>query len=448
MEILRQAVEANPNPIYIKDLQGKFILTNEAYAGLHDISVATLLEKGLIDTDYSYDRDLEILQTGGTVNLEEFYKLKTGTEIWLNTAKKVFTAPDGNLYLLSVSSDITILKKALQLAEDANKADKAEQVNFNNKISTSLDAILGVAKLVQKSIANQEGNGDYIKTIISITEGLLTTLPAPGQSNSVPQDEQPKILHQLEKFSVLLVEDDPSNQLLALSHLESWKIKVDVASNGEEALLKTEEKVYDLILMDIQMPGIDGIEATKQIRNSPNLNRNSPIIAFTANLLDLEADEYKKYGFTDYLFKPYQVSGLYQVVSKNVGRYISQPTFKQDDGIGKQPPLVDFSGLGNLAEDALFIQKMQKLFIDMVPKQLEQLSESVRQKEWEEVANMAHRLKSTYGNIKITGAADAMKKIEEIAREKKNFDQISKLLRLANETTDKVVAHFQQADPI
>ena len=60
---------------------------------------------------------------------------------------------------------------------------------------------------------------------------------------------------------------------------------------------------------------------------------------------------------------------------------------------------------------------------------------------------MAHRLKSTYGNIKINGAADAMKKIEAIAREKKNFDHINGLLRLANETTDKVVAYFQQTNP-
>ena len=377
MEIIRQAVEANPNPIYVKDQLGKFILTNNAYASLHDVTVETLLEKGSIDSDYSYDRDLDILQSGEAADFEEYYKLKTGTEMWLNTAKKVFTTTDGNQYLLSVSSDITILKRALQLAEDANKKEKAEQANINNKIAASLDAILGVARLVQKGITIQEGNGDYIKTIISIAEGLLTTLPPATQPNPAPKDDQPKVLNQLENFSVLLVEDDPSNQLLALSHLESWKLKVDLAMNGEEALVKTAEKVYDLILMDIQMPGIDGIEVTKRIRNSDNLNRNSPIIAFTANVLELEADEYKKYGFTDYLFKPYHVSGLYQVVSRNAGRKISPVSLAPKTNTPKDSPLVDFSGLGNLAEDALFIQKMQKLFIDMVPKQLEQLSESV-----------------------------------------------------------------------
>ena len=448
MEIIRQAIDANPNPTYVKDQQGKFILTNEAYASLHGMSVATLLETGEIDSDYSYQRDLDIINSGETNSFEEFYKLKSGKEIWFNTAKKVFTTSDGSQYILSVSSDITILKKALQLAEDGIKADKAEQANLNNKISTSLDAILGVAKLVQKGLPNHDNTGEYINTIISITEGLLTTLPPSIKNNLPPKEEQPKVLNQLENVSVLLVEDDSSNQLLALSHLESWKIKVDVAINGEEALLKTAEKVYDLILMDIQMPGIDGIEATKQILNSTNLNQNSPIIAFTANVLDLETEEYKQYGFTDYLFKPFQVSGLYQVVSKNIGRKTSYTTkLNSTTDTSDAAPLVDFSGLGNLAEDALFIQKMQNLFIDLVPKQLEQLSESVRLNEWDDVANLAHRLKSTYGNIKINGAADAMKKIEEIAREKKNFDQLSNLLRLANETTKKVVTHFQQMNP-
>jgi len=447
MEIIRQAIDANPNPIYVKDQLGKFILTNEAYASLHGISVTTLLETGEIDSDYSYQRDLDILNSGETNSFEEFYKLKSGKEIWFNTTKKIFTTSDGSQYILSVSSDITILKKALQLAEDAIKGDKAEQANLNNKISTSLDAILGVAKLVQKGLPSQDNTGEYIKTIISITEGLLTTLPPSVINNLLQKEEQPKVLNQLENVSVLLVEDDSSNQLLALSHLESWKIKVDVAIDGEEALLKTAEKVYDLILMDIQMPGIDGIEATKQIRNSSNLNRNSPIIAFTANVLDLETEEYKEYGFTDYLFKPFQVSGLYQVVSNNIGRKTNYTNLTPTTDTSNAAPLVDFSGLGNLAEDALFIQKMQKLFIDMVPKQLEQLSESVSQKDWDDVANLAHRLKSTYGNIKINGAADAMKKIEEIAREKKNFDQVSNLLRLANETTKKVVTHFQQMNP-
>jgi len=447
MEIIRQTVEANPNPIYVKDRQGKFILANDAYANLHDISVATLLEKETIETDYSFDRDLDIIQSGEPATFEEFYKLKTGTELWLNTNKKVFTTSDGSLYLMSISSDITILKRALQLAEDASKAGKAEQATFNNKISASIDAILGIAKLVQKNIPSQEGNSDYIKTIISISEGLLATLPPPTPNNNIPKDEQPKVLNQLEKFTVLLVEDEPTNQLLAKSHLEAWKMKVDQAVNGKEALAKTAEKAYDLILMDIQMPGIDGIEATKQIRNSTNLNRNSPIIAFTANVLNLEADEYKNIGFTDYLFKPYHVSGLYQVVSRNAGRKLSQAAVVTKTNAPTQAPLVDFSGLGNLAEDALFIQKMQKLFVDMVPKQLEQISESVQQQDWDNVANLAHRLKSTYGNIKINGAADAMKKIEVIAREKKNFDQINNLLRQANETTDKVVAYFQQTNP-
>lgn len=445
MEITRQAIEANPNPIYVKDQNGKFILANSAFAKLHNISVETLLEKGSLDSDYSYDRDLEIINSGEEMIFEEFYKLKTGTDNWFNTTKKVFvTAADGR-NLLSVSADITILKTALQLAEEQNKNEKVEQAKLYTEIATSIDAILGIAKLIQKGISNQDTNNEYIKTIISIAEGLTATLPSTNsQTNVLPKEEQPRALNQLEGLHILLVEDDPSNQLLAVAHLEAWKIKVDLAVNGEEALEKTKESAYDLILMDIQMPGMDGIEATNQIRNNENLNSSSPIIAFTANLLSLEAEEYKKYGFTDSLFKPYPVASLYQVVSQNVGKPFSKTFSDLSYQNTSTPQLYDFSGLGNLSEDDLFIQKMKKLFIDMVPKQLEQIATSVKQNEWDEVAHLAHRLKSTYGNIKVNDAAEAMKKIEEMARSKSNLDQINNLLQIANETTDKVISHFMQ----
>ena len=444
MEITRQAIEANPNPIYVKDQNGKFILANSAFAQLHGISVENLLKKGALDSDYSQDRDLTIIQSGEETLFEEFYKLKTGSEVWFNTTKKVFQTADDSRYLLSVSADITILKTALQLAEEDNKQEKIEQGKLYTEISTSIDAILGIAKLIQKGISNQEANSEYIKTIVSIAEALMATLPSGFlKTNELPKENEPRVLNQLEGLSILLVEDDPANQLLAVAHLESWKIKVDLAVNGEEALVKTKENAYDLILMDIQMPGIDGIEATTIIRNEDNLNSGTPIIAFTANLLSLEAQDYQKYGFSDTLFKPYHVSSLYQVVSKNIGKPYSQ-TFSDLSKESDKPLLYDFSGLGNLSEDDLFIQKMKKLFIDMVPKQLEQIATSVRLNEWEEVAHLAHRLKSTYGNIKVIDAAEAMKKIEEMARSKKNLDQVITLLHLANETTDKVISHFMQ----
>ena len=445
MEITRQAIEANPNPIYVKDQYGKFKLANSAFAKLHNTSVETLLEKGALDSDYSYDRDLEIINSGEEMIFEEFYKLKTGTEHWFNTTKKVFVNADDGRYLLSVSADITILKTALQLAEEHNKSEKVEQAKLYTEISTSIDAILGIAKLIQKGISNLETNNEYIKTIISIAEGLTATLPATNpKTNALPKEEQPRVLGQLEGLHILLVEDDPANQLLAVAHLEAWKVKVDLAVNGEEALEKTKENTYDLVLMDIQMPGIDGIEVTNQIRNTENLNSSTPIIAFTANLLSLEAEDYKKYGFNDSLFKPYHVASLYQVVSQNIGKPFSKTFSDLSQQETSTPLLYDFSGLGNLSEDDLFIQKMKKLFIDMVPKQLEQIATSVKLNEWEEVAHLAHRLKSTYGNIKVNDAAEAMKKIEEMARDKKNLDQVNSLLNMANETTDKVISHFMQ----
>jgi PAS domain S-box-containing protein len=117
---------------------------------------------------------------------------------------------------------------------------------------------------------------------------------------------------------VLLVEDNAFNQLIAVKFLEKWEAKVDVADNGLIALKKIEANSYDLILMDIQMPEMNGIECTHAIRKSNNEKiKNLPIIAFTA-AADTETDKMIAEGMNDSISKPFNPDELFKKILNNL----------------------------------------------------------------------------------------------------------------------------------
>lgn len=116
------------------------------------------------------------------------------------------------------------------------------------------------------------------------------------------------------EFRVLLVEDNKINQKLIVNFLEKLDLKVDLAPNGREALKMCNKARFNLIFMDCNMPIIDGYQATTEIRHSTNLNRGTPIIALTANILEKDLDRCKASGMDDVLTKPVSFDAIKAVV--------------------------------------------------------------------------------------------------------------------------------------
>lgn len=116
----------------------------------------------------------------------------------------------------------------------------------------------------------------------------------------------------LQSMRILLVEDNEINQYLATVLLESWNARVDPCLNGAEALEKLKTESYDLVLMDLQMPILDGFDATTRIRQE--LQLHVPIVALTANALSGERDRCLDLGMNGYVSKPFQPERLYQEI--------------------------------------------------------------------------------------------------------------------------------------
>ncbi|MBU0993611.1 MAG: response regulator [Proteobacteria bacterium] len=118
-------------------------------------------------------------------------------------------------------------------------------------------------------------------------------------------------------LSILLVEDNMINQMVAIEILSTSEISVDTANNGLEAVRMVQEKKYDAVLMDLQMPEMDGLEATETIRKKLNMN-DLPIIAMTANVMQEDRDKCAEAGMNDYVPKPIDSQELFTVLEKNI----------------------------------------------------------------------------------------------------------------------------------
>jgi CheY-like chemotaxis protein len=110
----------------------------------------------------------------------------------------------------------------------------------------------------------------------------------------------------------LLVEDNKVNQFLANALLTSWNAKVDISEDGQDAIEKMKDASYSLVLMDLQMPIMDGFEATEHIRTV--LQSKVPIIGLSANALNGERERSLEKGMDDYVSKPFQPELLYEKI--------------------------------------------------------------------------------------------------------------------------------------
>lgn len=142
------------------------------------------------------------------------------------------------------------------------------------------------------------------------------------KQNFLDYEEKPENKEQFEKhdmdLKILLVEDNKNNQKLAQSMLRRIGFDADTASNGVDALKALETKRYDMVLMDVQMPEMDGLEATRRIRNasSGTIDRNIPIIAMTAYALKTDRLRFIEAGMDDYMSKPISLGTLREMIEK------------------------------------------------------------------------------------------------------------------------------------
>lgn len=256
----------------------------------------------------------------------------------------------------------------------------------------------------------------------------------------------------LEHKRILVVEDVELNQHLARHIMESWGCVVEIAENGSLAVEKVKNGDFDLVLMDIQMPVMDGMEATRQIRKITDTKKASvPIVALTANAMKAECDTYLELGMNDCMAKPFEEPMLFKTVSKNIMK--GQMMGISNAGAAPAPTattgkLYDLSMVEAISGgDKSFIQRMLQLFLDTVPATLSDLKTSCDAGDWASLSKHAHKLKSTIDSMSIVSLKQDIRTIETSAKSNGDPSALrsltAKVLAVMNDVMKQVKAELQ-----
>jgi len=267
----------------------------------------------------------------------------------------------------------------------------------------------------------------------------------------------------LKGAAVLLVEDNDFNQQIATELLTDAGFVVQVATNGRESLSMIVERSYDVVLMDMQMPVMDGITATTQIRKIDAL-KDIPIIAMTANVMQADVDKCIEAGMNDHLAKPIDPNELFgrlvkwvkprQAVALQEGDSIAsnQPaarraTKESPDDLPVIPGLDTALGLRGVMGKKTFYLDMLRMYVENQGEAPARIRQSLTAGDYETAQRLAHTAKGVSGNIGATGVQELAARVEKAIKELDTSETIEQLIASLAAAHGRLITALQRALP-
>jgi len=265
-----------------------------------------------------------------------------------------------------------------------------------------------------------------------------------------------------EGLEILLVEDNELNAILAEKVLADWNWKVDVADDGFKALEKIQQKDFDLVLMDIQLPGMDGYETTRRIRAEMQAPvKNIPIIAMTAHALPGEEEKCLEAGMNGYISKPFEPENLYTKILSTLRNYArpgkkngeakqkSSPEIKKEtiliDGdkmAGKHSDLTYLKGLAKGNNE--FILQMLNIFIEQTPISIVNMEKALKDKDWKTLRMVVHKMKPSVMFVGLKEISGDVPLLEDYTAEERDLDKIPALVHKIKLVCSEAVAELKE----
>jgi two-component system, sensor histidine kinase len=283
------------------------------------------------------------------------------------------------------------------------------------------------------------------KNLIDLHSGTITVNSAPDKGATfeliLPYEIAPtptaiadkpiNLTTHISGKKILIAEDGPLNSFIAEEYLHAYGAITKVVDNGLAAVDSIEKEDYDVVLMDIAMPEMDGIQATKKIRSLSNSNKaNVPIIALTANVHENDIGSYLAAGMQAFIPKPFTeevlINTILQACEKNKALLYDASILKR---AGRGKPI--------------FIEKMVSLFLNTAPADIALLQKAVVEKNWSLVHQTAHRMKSSFDGMGILSLKSTIRQIETIAKNNPDETHLYALLETITSTSEKVMTALQ-----
>jgi PAS domain S-box-containing protein len=262
-----------------------------------------------------------------------------------------------------------------------------------------------------------------------------------GNPENISNLKQQEKMVELNGLSILLVEDNEMNRMVVQNTLQYYECTVTEAENGMEAITILKNQNFDIILMDLQMPEMDGYETTKIIRNDFKLT--TPIIALTANAFKAEIEKCKNAGMNDYVTKPFDETILLNTIAKyTVHKEIAN--LKENKPLGTEK-LYNLNSLNNLSRgNSQFVLKMIQLFIKQTRDEIENISKALLVDDFPEVSRLIHKIKPSIESLGITSILEEIILLEKVAKETNDKEQITTLFSIIKPTLQQVISLLQE----
>jgi signal transduction histidine kinase/DNA-binding response OmpR family regulator/uncharacterized protein YdeI (BOF family) len=232
---------------------------------------------------------------------------------------------------------------------------------------------------------------------------------------------------------ILLAEDNEVNQQLAIRMLEKRGHRVRLASTGKQAIEAYREEAFDLVLMDVQMPEMNGLEATRAIRSLEG-ETHTPIIAMTARAMKGDREECLRAGMDEYISKPMRAESLFNLISQLIPVFVEDASPSSDNGSPRRAAVFDFAELLECIEgDLEFAQSIVKGALNSFPAHLASLREAIDSNDPALLGDVAHKLKGSLASIRAEAASGAARALEETGRTGSIAEATRYLTRLEEE---------------
>jgi PAS domain S-box-containing protein len=381
---------------------------------------------------FKVDRKIPEVLSGDAARLTQIITNLTGNAIKFTskgtiTVQAVLKKKDKKKALVC----FIVKDTGIGISQDKQK-EIFERFNQGSNDTTRKYGGTGLGLSIVKKLAELQGGDVSVKSAAGKGSEFSVTIPYlisdagdAGDKNSL------RTVQKLKKKNVLilLVEDNRLNQRLADKILKGFGFRTEIAANGLIAVEKLRKKKYDLVLMDMQMPEMNGYEATKVIRGK--LKNSIPIIAMTAHALSSEREKCLQLGMNGYISKPFKKEDLYDTIAEILGKEAEQePGTKKKPAKKKKPKAMkelDIAFLENLADgDKNFIREVMEIFVEDVPDDLESIERAIAKKDFDTVRQFAHKLKSSLSLTGLEKVRPGLEELEALALKKKDLAVIPK----------------------
>ena len=319
-------------------------------------------------------------------------KFTQGGNVRINVSNKGVTDDVVQLGIMVSDTGIGIPgDKLTAIFERFQQADEAVTRNYGGS-GLGLAIVKDLVMLMQGHIEVESDEGKGTSFHLELPFKVLSEIPKGQTGVSVPGKFATGSFHHAH---LLLVEDNEVNQSLLKQLFKQWQLRFDLAQNGEEAITLLRSRKYDLILMDIQMPVMDGYTATTEIRQV--LNLDTPIIAMTAHALSGEREKCLGLGMNGYISKPVHEEDLFQLIQEFIP--LSKPFTEKPVATRKGAGVYQYINLDYMKEISAgnieYERAVTVQFLEALPLELQAMEQAWQQKNFDILNRVAHNMKTT-----------------------------------------------------